>query len=103
MGRDCDRDMGVLMPKDSLYTKYFRFTATSPSTLTEDSKSGYGTITMAMDGNDIVITSSGEFEQTVNLDDTQNSSARWVSSSEIRFTPYPFLNWGTIQGEIVEK
>ena len=92
------------MPKDGLYTKFFRFKAVSPSTLTEEASSGYGDITMAMDSNDIVITSAdSEFLNTVNLDDNQNSSARWVSSSEIRFTPYPFLDWGTIIAEIVEK
>ena len=91
------------MPKDGLYTKFFRFKAVSPSTLTEEASSGYGDITMAMDGNDIVITSDGEFENIITLDDNQNSSARWVNSSEVRFTPYPFTDWGTIIGEIVEK
>lgn len=92
------------MPKDGLYTKYFRFKAVSPGTLTQTGSSGYGTITLAMEDNDIVVTSAdSEFVNTVNLDDTQNSSARWVSASEIRFTPFPFTDWGTLEAEIVEK
>lgn len=91
------------MPKDGLYTKFFRFKAVAPSTLTELASSGYGTITMEMDGNDIVITSDGEFDMTINLDDTQNSSARWVDANTIKFTPEPYLDWGTIVGEIVSK
>lgn len=93
----------MAMPKDGLYTKFFRFKAVAPGTLTELASSGYGTITMEMSGNDIVITSDGEFSQTVNLDDTQNSSARWVDADTIKFTPTPNLDWGTIVGEIVDK
>jgi len=89
------------MPKDA-YTKFFRFKAVSPSTLTEEASDGYGDITMAMDGNDIKITSNAEFSSECFLDDNQQSSARWVDSSTIRFTPYPFTNWGTIVGEIWE-
>ncbi len=92
------------MPKDGLYTKYFRFKAVSPSTLTQTGTSGYGTITMAMDSNEIVITSAdSEFTTTMNLDDIQNSSAWYVSTSEVRFKPLPAGNWGTIVGEIVQK
>ena len=91
------------MPKDGLYTKYYRFKAVSPGTLTEVASSGYGAITLAMNGNDIVVSSTAEFSNKANIDDTQNSSARWVSTSEIRFTPSPALSWGTIYGEIVEK
>ena len=90
------------MPKDT-YTKFFRFNAISPSTLTEEDSSGYGDITMVMDGNDIKITSDEEFSSECFLDDNQESSARWVDSSTIRFTPYPFGDWGTIIGEIVER
>lgn len=92
------------MPKDGLYTKFFRFKAVSPSTLTEMASSGYGTITMAMSNDEIVVTSAdSEFTSLVNLDDNQNSSAWWVSASEIRFKPYPLSGWGTIEAEIVDK
>ena len=90
------------MPRMS-YTKFYRFKAVSPSTLTEEDSSGYGAITIAMDGNDIKITSSAEFSSECFLDDNQGQSARWVSASEIRWTPYPLTNWGTMIGEIVEK
>lgn len=91
------------MPKDNLYTKFFRFRATSPSTLEALDKSGYGAITMTMSGNNIIISSSAEFLSTVNLDDSQNSSCAWINSSTIRFTPEPYLDWGITVGEIVEK
>lgn len=88
------------MPQDA-YTKFFRFKAVSPSTLTELAKSGYGDITMAMDGDDIVITSDEEFSSSVFLDDTQKSNAVWIDESTIKFTPVS--NWGTIIAEIIEK
>lgn len=84
----------------TLYSKYVRIQATSPSTLTEVFKLGYGDLTYSMDGNDIVITSSGEFDLETWGDDIQNSAHAYVNTNEFRFTPYPELNWGTTVIEI---
>ena len=79
----------------TLYSKYVRFSATSPSTITEIFKLGFGDLTYAMDGNDIVITSSGEFTVEMWADDIQNSSFRYVNANEFRFTPEPVGDWNT--------
>lgn len=84
----------------TLYSKYVRFEATSPGTLTEVFRYGYGDLSYAMDGNDIVITSVGEFGTGTWGDDTQNSAHQYVSANEFRFTPSPALNWGTTVLEI---
>ena len=95
--------MGILMPKDGLVTKYFRFKAVSPGTLTEEESSGYGDITMEMDGNNIKLTSDGEFSVYTWADDNQNSSHAYVDADTFIFTPEPYLGWGTIIAEIWEK
>jgi hypothetical protein len=91
------------MPKDGLVTKYFRFKAVAPGTLTEEASSGYGDITIEMDGNDIKLTSDGEFNTYTWADDNQNSSHSYVDANTFIFTPYPYLDWGTIVGEVWEK
>ena len=80
----------------TLYTKYVRFSAISPGTFTEITKLGFGDLSYAMDGNDIVITSAdSEFTTTMWAKDIQHSSYNYVSTSEFRFTPRPYLAWGT--------
>lgn len=79
----------------SLYSKYVRFTATSPGTFVEDYKHGFGDLTYSMDGNDIVIESDDEFTTTMWADDIQNSSFNYVDTGEFRFTPEPLGAWGT--------
>lgn len=86
----------------SLYTNYVRFSATSPSTITEIYRHGYGDLSYAMNGNDIVITSDGEFTTETFGNDTQDSGHRYVSADEFRFTPIPNLDWGTAIFEIYE-
>ena len=86
----------------SLYTNYVRFTATSPGTFTENYRHGYSDLSYAMDGDDIVITSSGEFTTSTWADDNQNSAHAYVSANEFRFTPYPAGAWGVTQCEIWE-
>ena len=86
----------------SIYTNYVRFTATSPGTFVENYRHGYGDLSYAMDGNDIKVTSSGEFTTSTWGDDTQNSAHRYVSANEFRFTPYPAGAWGVTQCEIWE-
>ncbi len=86
----------------TLYSKYVRFTATSPSTLTEVLKIGYGDLSYEMDGNDIKITSSGEFGVETWGDDTQNSSHAYVDANTFTFTPEPLGDWGTTIIEIWE-
>ena len=90
------------MPQDGLYSKYFIFNATAPATLTEYDSYGFGDITLAMDGNDIVVTSAdSEFVSTMQIDDNQQSASRYVSTGEIRITPRPYLDWGTLQAELI--
>lgn len=84
----------------TLYSKYVRFTAVAPGTFTEVFRYGYGDLSYSMDGNDIVITSSGEFDEETWGDDIQNSAHQYVSANEFRFTPSPSLNWGTTMIEI---
>ena len=89
------------MPQDA-YSKFFRFKAVSPSTLTELAKDGYGEITLAMDSGDVVITSTGEFLSTCFLKiNNKDISGKWIDASTIKF--YPYANWGTFVAEIVEK
>jgi len=88
------------MPKNALYNKFYRFKATSPSTIVELDSSGYGTITPTISGGEIVITSSGEFDNGTWIDDNQNTSAAYVDANTIKF--YPDADWGVIVGEIWE-
>jgi hypothetical protein len=86
----------------SLYSKYVRFSATSPGTLTEIYRFGYGDLTYEMDGNDVKVTSSAEFGVETWGDDTQNSSHAYVDANTFTFTPEPLLDWGTTIIEIWE-
>lgn len=86
----------------SLYTKYVRFSATAPGTLTEIYKFGYGDLAYEMDGNDIKVTSDGEFGVETWGDDTQNSSHAYVDANTFTFTPETLGDWGTTIIEIWE-
>lgn len=78
------------------YTKYLRFTAVSPSTLTVEQSGGWDDLTdpVMLDG-DILIVSDGEFtsETKVFIDSYVNYEV--VSTSLIKIYPNP--DWGTIE------
>lgn len=80
---------------ETLFSKYVRFKAVSPGTFTEILKVGFGDLSYAMDGNDIVVTSTAEFTTSMWADDIQNGGFEYISTSEFRFTPEPLGAWGT--------
>ena len=88
----------------SLYTKYVRFSATSPSTLTEifNLPGGFTGLSYAMDGNDVVVTSTAGFSNETWGRDNQHSAHEYISANEFRFTPEPVTAWGTSIMEIFE-
>jgi hypothetical protein len=83
----------------ALYTKYYRFTATSPSTLTENETYGFTSpIVLSIAGGTITATSSAEFTTSMFIVPNQSINYLYISTSSIEF--YPPTSWGTLVIEI---
>jgi len=84
------------------YSKYYRFTATSPSTLTENEISGFsGAITLSIVGGTITVSSSAEFTSSMFIVPNQSVNYSYISASAIEI--YPPSGWGTLVVEIYKR
>jgi hypothetical protein len=86
----------------SIYSKYVRFTATSPSTISIDEQFGWTTsiATPTITSNVITVLSSAEFTNTMYGNPNQSINHRKVSASSWTFDVYD--DYGTIVIEILE-
>ncbi len=91
----------IIVPLSSIYSKYVRVVAISPSVTTVGIPYGLGTITAAVVGGVIQISSSAEFTDTMFVVPNQNTNYALISASLIEV--YPPVNWGTLAIEIYES
>jgi len=87
----------------SIYSKYIRFTATSPSTITIVEQFGWSSTlaTPTITNNVITLLSSAEFTNTMFVRPNQGINYSMVDTSTFTFDVYD--NWGTLAVEIYER
>jgi len=87
----------------SLFSKYIRFTATSPSTIAIAEQFGWNSVlaTPTITNNVITLLSSAEFTNTMFATTNQGINYSMVDTSTFTFDVYN--NWGTVVIEIYER
>jgi len=91
----------IIAPLSSVYSKYVRVVATSPSTTSVGIPYGFGTISTSIVAGVVYVTSSAEFTPTMFINTNQGINYSYISTSSIEF--YPPASWGTLVIEIYES
>ncbi len=88
---------------NTVFTKYIRFTATSPSTVTISEQFGWGETlaTPSITNGVISVTGTAVFSNGTFVNPNQNINYSYISSSQIDL--YPPSSWGTLVVEIYER
>lgn len=90
-------------PLSETFSKYIRFTAVSPSTVSIDEQFGWDSTipTPSVSSGTIEVTGSAVFSASTFVNPNQNINYTYQSSSQIDL--YPTSNWGTLVVEIYER